>query len=358
MVKLSKMGGVGGAASAPGRELMLRYTIALAVMSRTFATRSYGLYGERISGLNKFAEQDWADNNVNTTLKENINEAFTEMMNRHRDSVVRSNQKKLVNLNGGQIKHQPTKDDIDHLARRGKVTVSPTFKQEITAEAYKTRGSYNSEIIEKRHIEAAKQLKKHDTTYEDAAGAMFVLGDKDDADAPYVKSLNKLSIFFVTAKSLQQLPLKWRRVFILMMADKTTDASLFRSFVLTLVIWEKIRSTIALLRVRNTPYSSAQGLKRRSTLPEEPSSIPVIKLVTITSVAVQRNERMIRCLLFEHTSCVAVHRRSRSPKEHCDYHRHQLRGPLSRNLRTTTGPLKTSVTQPEQTQLTPASWNM
>ncbi|KAK3890998.1 hypothetical protein Pcinc_005080 [Petrolisthes cinctipes] len=193
MVKLSKMGGVGGAASAPGRELMLRYTIVLAVMSRTFATRSYGLYGERISGLNKFAEQDWADNNVNTTLKENINEAFTEMMNRHRDSVVRSNQKKLVNLNGGQIKHQPTKD-------------------------------------------------------EDAAGAMFVLGDKDDADAPYVKSLNKLSIFFVTAKSLQQLPLKWRRVFILMMADKTTDASLFRSFVLTLVIWEKIRSTIALLR--------------------------------------------------------------------------------------------------------------
>ncbi|KAK3883819.1 hypothetical protein Pcinc_011882 [Petrolisthes cinctipes] len=71
MVKLSKMGGVGGAASAPGRELMLRYTIALAVMSRTFATRSYGLYGER------------------------------------------SNQKKLVNINGGQIKHQPTKGYIN-----------------------------------------------------------------------------------------------------------------------------------------------------------------------------------------------------------------------------------------------------
>ncbi|KAK3870533.1 hypothetical protein Pcinc_001823 [Petrolisthes cinctipes] len=61
----------------------------------------------------QLVEQDWADNNVNTTLKENINEAFTNMMNRHRDSVIRSNQKKLVNLNGGQIKHQPTKGYIN-----------------------------------------------------------------------------------------------------------------------------------------------------------------------------------------------------------------------------------------------------
>ncbi|KAK3881560.1 hypothetical protein Pcinc_013990 [Petrolisthes cinctipes] len=161
----------------------------------------------------QLVEQDWADNNVNTTLKENINEAFTEMMNRHRDSVIRSNQKKLVNLNGGQIKHQPIKgyinlikkvltpdqeellnfglnchilskprkhqkrleceiliDDIDNLARRGEVTVSPTFKQEITAEAYKTRGSYNSEIIEKRHIEAAKQLKSRQKHHHQKSG--------------------------------------------------------------------------------------------------------------------------------------------------------------------------------------------
>ncbi|MPD05719.1 hypothetical protein E2C01_101479 [Portunus trituberculatus] len=49
-------------------------------------------------------------------------------------------------------------DDVNCLACRGEVTVEPTFKQAIIAEASKTKGSYNSIVIEKRHIEAAKLL--------------------------------------------------------------------------------------------------------------------------------------------------------------------------------------------------------
>lgn len=70
-----------------------------------------------------------------------------------------------------------------------------------------------------------------------------------DVDAPsYIESLNKLIILFVTSKFLQQLPLKWSLVFIVMMADKRLVDSLLRSLVLTFVTCEKIRSTVALLR--------------------------------------------------------------------------------------------------------------
>ncbi|KAK3877377.1 hypothetical protein Pcinc_017910 [Petrolisthes cinctipes] len=70
----------------------------------------------------------------------------------------------------------------NNLAKRGEVTVSPTFKQEITAEAYKTRGSYNSEIIEKRHIEAAKQLKadKNITIRKSDKAATYVIMDTSE----------------------------------------------------------------------------------------------------------------------------------------------------------------------------------
>ncbi|XP_050704115.1 uncharacterized protein LOC126989586 [Eriocheir sinensis] len=50
-------------------------------------------------------------------------------------------------------------DDAERLAKKGEITIEPTFKQEVIAEAGKTRGHYNSKIIESRHRDAAKQLK-------------------------------------------------------------------------------------------------------------------------------------------------------------------------------------------------------
>lgn len=45
------------------------------------------------------------------------------------------------------------------LEERGKVTAEPTFKQETIAKASITRENYIGNVIEKRHIEAARQLK-------------------------------------------------------------------------------------------------------------------------------------------------------------------------------------------------------
>ncbi|KAK3886674.1 hypothetical protein Pcinc_009191 [Petrolisthes cinctipes] len=54
-------------------------------------------------------------------------------------------------------------DNVENLARKGEVTVKSTFKQEIVAKASKTRGHFNSSIINRRHNEAVKQLSSDDT---------------------------------------------------------------------------------------------------------------------------------------------------------------------------------------------------
>ena len=148
-------------------------------------------------------EEKWAHTNINAALKENIDTLLKELIDQHKNSVIRANQNKLVKLNGGQVKYsrplkgyinltnkevtrdqeellnmglnchtmsKPKKfqkrieceiliDDIEKLTKKGEVITEPTFKQEILAEATKTRGSFNSNIIERRHIDAAKQLK-------------------------------------------------------------------------------------------------------------------------------------------------------------------------------------------------------
>ncbi|KAG0701615.1 hypothetical protein GWK47_002903 [Chionoecetes opilio] len=49
-------------------------------------------------------------------------------------------------------------DDVEKLEKKGDVTIDPAFKQEIIAEASKTRGNYRSSIVERKHIDAAKEL--------------------------------------------------------------------------------------------------------------------------------------------------------------------------------------------------------
>ncbi|XP_050703674.1 uncharacterized protein LOC126989158, partial [Eriocheir sinensis] len=148
-------------------------------------------------------EERWVAINIDAALKENLDIALRETLDQHRNTTIKANQKKLVNLNGGTIKHQrpskgyinltdktltpdqeellnfglnchilskPSKhqkrveceillDDVANLAKKGEVIVKPTFKQEIIAESSKTRGNFNSKLIEPRHTEAAKQLK-------------------------------------------------------------------------------------------------------------------------------------------------------------------------------------------------------
>ena len=50
-------------------------------------------------------------------------------------------------------------DEVEKLAEKGEVTIEQSFRQEIVAESSKTRGNFNSAIIEPRHMEAEKQLK-------------------------------------------------------------------------------------------------------------------------------------------------------------------------------------------------------
>lgn len=52
-------------------------------------------------------------------------------------------------------------DNLDKLTKKGRITVEPTLKQEVIAKALKTRGHHNFTIIEKRRIDAAKQLKNY-----------------------------------------------------------------------------------------------------------------------------------------------------------------------------------------------------
>ena len=125
------------------------------------------------------------------------------ILQQKKNSTIRANQQKLINLNGGQIKYprpscgcvnltkkqltpdqeellnmglnchvmsKPRKfqkrieceiliDEVEKLAEKGEVTIEQSFRQEIVAESSKTRGNFNSTIIEPRHVKAAKQLK-------------------------------------------------------------------------------------------------------------------------------------------------------------------------------------------------------
>ncbi|KAK4315552.1 hypothetical protein Pmani_013243 [Petrolisthes manimaculis] len=60
-----------------------------------------------------------------------------------------------------RVKCEILLEDVENFEKKGDVIigiVAPTFKQELVSEASKSRGSFNSNIIEKRHIEAAEQL--------------------------------------------------------------------------------------------------------------------------------------------------------------------------------------------------------
>ena len=147
--------------------------------------------------------QLWNNCNTGDASKEEINTAFRRMMESHEQAIISANQRKLVNLNGGQMKHpkplngftnltnkiltsdqeellnfglnchimkaphKHTKrleceiliDNVEKLARQNKVIVEPPFRTEVVAESSKKRGCFNSTLLEKRHIEAAKQLK-------------------------------------------------------------------------------------------------------------------------------------------------------------------------------------------------------
>ncbi|KAG0714304.1 hypothetical protein GWK47_028088 [Chionoecetes opilio] len=50
-------------------------------------------------------------------------------------------------------------NDAERLEKKGDVTINPAFKQEVIAEASKTRGNHRISIVEHKHIDAAKQLK-------------------------------------------------------------------------------------------------------------------------------------------------------------------------------------------------------
>ena len=124
-------------------------------------------------------EEKWSCANIDDDLKKKIDTLFTKNIDQHKNSIIKKNQMKLINLNGGSVKFsrpangyvnltskqltpdqeellnmglnchilsRPRKfqkrteceillDDVNRLARKGEVTVEPTFKQEVIAEA-------------------------------------------------------------------------------------------------------------------------------------------------------------------------------------------------------------------------------
>ena len=148
-------------------------------------------------------EEQWINTNTDADTRHRIDTALDEILNQHRNTTIKANQKKLVNLNGGQLKQwrqncgyinltdktltpeqeellnfglnchilsKPKKfqkrteceiliEDIDKLARKGELNVKPTLVQEILAESAKVRGKFNSDIVKKEHEKAVKDLK-------------------------------------------------------------------------------------------------------------------------------------------------------------------------------------------------------
>ena len=145
----------------------------------------------------------WNRCNISNELRHTVEVAYSTMMSTYKHAAMAKNQRKLVKLNGGQLKYSNTLkgyinltqkvlttdqdelldmglnchvmkppqkhakkleceiliDDIEKLVKRGLINTEPSFKTDITSEASKTRGQCNSKILQKRHIDAAKQLR-------------------------------------------------------------------------------------------------------------------------------------------------------------------------------------------------------
>ena len=145
-------------------------------------------------------DEQWTNINISTDLRNRTDTALEEILTQHRNTKNKANQKKLVNLNGGQLKqrrqncgyinltdktltpeqeellnfglnchilsrpnkfHKRTEceiliEDINKLAQKGEVRVEPTFTQEIITESAKTRGKFTSNIVKK----CTKKLRK------------------------------------------------------------------------------------------------------------------------------------------------------------------------------------------------------
>ena len=159
---------------------------------------------EELTQQHNDAIYNWNQQEILPTLKIAIEDALSTIITTHRNSVIQQNQRKLTRLNGGNIKYpcptpsyinltnkifspaqeellnlglnchtssKPAKhqkrieceiliDDVEKLAAQRKITIEPTFKQEIISEAGKSRGNYNSKLITKRLKDAAKELRE------------------------------------------------------------------------------------------------------------------------------------------------------------------------------------------------------
>ena len=153
------------------------------------------------------ATRNWNQFEIDPILKNTIEESLSTIIEAHKNGILQQNHRKLVKLNGGSIKYptpspsfinttnkeltpaqeellnmglnchvlsKPAKhqkrveceiliDDVEKLAAQKKVTIEPTFKQEIISEAGKARGSHTSKLLTKRLIDAARQLREDPT---------------------------------------------------------------------------------------------------------------------------------------------------------------------------------------------------
>ncbi len=60
---------------------------------------------QELKRLHHEAQERWSNADVNAALKGNIYKLFKEMIDQHKNSIIRANQRKLVKLNGENIKH-------------------------------------------------------------------------------------------------------------------------------------------------------------------------------------------------------------------------------------------------------------
>ena len=176
----------------------------------------------------------WNLTSISEALRNEINHSLNALINQHRRGIEANNLRKLSNLYGGNLKiPKPIKgyinlanieltpdqedllnkglnchfmskpkphrkriemevllDDIQKLEKDGKVSTTPELQHLLLTEATRSRGSYQSKIINKKHHTAAKQLRENNDIIIRRADktAAFVIANKND----YIDKMNAI----------------------------------------------------------------------------------------------------------------------------------------------------------------------
>ena len=207
------------------------------VYRRQLVTRQLNIKKEELTQLRRDqqeAENEWASVDIDEIQKTQINNQIRINIQQHEETTKTRTQRKLVRLNGGNLKHpsppssyinlttrtltedekellnlglnchvlskpppygkrlelESLLDSILDLAKNGKVKVDEGIREELQREARVERGHHRSSLIKRRHLIAAKSLKQDASVTVRRAdkAACYVLLPTDE----YISKVNRI----------------------------------------------------------------------------------------------------------------------------------------------------------------------